>query len=216
MTSPGLVLQNLCVTQHGSPIAALNVTVAPGHVLVVMGPSGSGKSTLLAALIGALPPGFAMTGKIILNGVDVTHLPTAKRRIGILFQDDVLFPHLSVGQNLGFGLPPGSGSSTQRRALIEQALGDADLAGFANRDPATLSGGQRARVALLRTVLAQPQALLLDEPFSRLDAALHSQIRQFTLERARKLHLPVILVTHDPQDAAASGGRVVSPMGTPV
>ena len=216
MTSPGLVLQNLCVTQHGSPIAALNVTVAPGHVLVVMGPSGSGKSTLLAALIGALPPGFAMTGKIILNGVDVTHLPTAKRRIGILFQDDVLFPHLSVGQNLGFGLPPGSGSSTQRRALIEQALSDADLAGFANRDPATLSGGQRARVALLRTVLAQPQALLLDEPFSRLDAALHNQIRQFTLERARKLHLPVILVTHDPQDAAASGGRVVSPMGTPV
>ena len=216
MTSPGLVLQNLCVTQHGSPIAALNVTVAPGHVLVVMGPSGSGKSTLLAALIGALPPGFAMTGKIILNGVDVTHLPTAKRRIGILFQDDVLFPHLSVGQNLGFGLPPGSGSSTQRRVLIEQALSDADLAGFANRDPATLSGGQRARVALLRTVLAQPQALLLDEPFSRLDAALHSQIRQFTLKRAQKLHLPVILVTHDPQDAAASGRRVVSPMGTPV
>lgn len=214
MTKTGLDLRNLRVTHAGTQIAALNTTVAPGNVLVVMGPSGSGKSTLLSAIIGSLPPGFSVSGQIILNGRDVTLLPTARRRIGILFQDDVLFPHLSVAQNLGFGLPAKSGTRAQRRVLIEQALADADLAGFANRDPATLSGGQRARVALLRTLLAQPEALLLDEPFSRLDLALRDQIRRFVLDRARSQGLPVILVTHDPNDAAAAGGRIVSPDGS--
>lgn len=214
MTQTGLDLRNLRVTHRGIQIAALNTTVAPGQVLVVMGPSGSGKSTLLTAIIGSPPPAFVVTGQIILNGRDVTDLPTAQRRIGILFQDDVLFAHLSVGQNLGFGLTATSDNRARRRAVIDQALADADLAGFANRDPATLSGGQRARVALLRTLLAQPQALLLDEPFSRLDLALRDQIRQFVLNRARAQGLPVILVTHDPNDAAAAGGRIVGPDGS--
>ena len=214
MTQTGLDLRNLRVTQNGIQIAALNTIVLPGQVLVVMGPSGSGKSTLLAAIIGSPPAGFVVSGQIILNDRDVTHLPTAQRRIGILFQDDVLFPHLSVGQNLAFGLPAAAGTRSQRRALIERALADADLAGFANRDPATLSGGQRARVALMRTLLAGPQALLLDEPFSKLDLALRDQIRQFVLTRARAKGLPVILVTHDPNDAAAAGGRIVLPDGS--
>ena len=214
MTQTGLELRNLRVSQNGIQIAVLNTTVLPGQVLVVMGPSGSGKSTLLAAIIGSPPAGFVVSGQIILNGRDVTHLPTAQRRIGILFQDDVLFAHLSVGQNLAFGLPAAAGTRSQRHALIDQALADADLAGFANRDPATLSGGQRARVALMRTLLAGPQALLLDEPFSKLDLALRDQIRQFVLTRARAKGLPVILVTHDPNDAAAAGGRIVSPDGS--
>lgn len=214
MTQTGLDLRDLRIMHRGNQIAALNTTVPAGEVLVVMGPSGSGKSTLLSAIIGSPPAGFDVSGNIILNGRDVTHVPTAQRRIGILFQDDVLFPHLSVGQNLGFGLAANAGNRSQRRTLIDQALADADLAGFAHRDPATLSGGQRARVALMRTLLAKPQALLLDEPFSRLDLALRDQIRQFVLDRARAEGLPVILVTHDPADATASGGRIIFPDGS--
>ena len=214
MTQTGLDLRDLRIMHRGNQIAALNTTVPAGEVLVVMGPSGSGKSTLLSAIIGSPPAGFDVSGNVILNGRDVTHVPTAQRRIGILFQDDVLFPHLSVGQNLGFGLAAYAGNRSQRRTLIDQALADADLAGFAHRDPATLSGGQRARVALMRTLLAKPQALLLDEPFSRLDLALRDQIRQFVLDRARAEGLPVILVTHDPADATASGGRIIFPDGS--
>ena len=100
-----LHLDGLTITRAGQPLVALARQVGPGQVLTVMGPSGSGKSTLLAALIGALPAAFRMSGRVVLNGRDITTLPTHARRLGILFQDDILFPHLSVGGNLGFGLP---------------------------------------------------------------------------------------------------------------
>jgi len=206
----GLHLDGLTINHGTEPLVSLSAQIDPGQVLTIMGASGSGKSTLLAALIGTLPPGFRATGRIVLNGADVTGLPTQKRRIGILFQDDLLFPHLSVGGNLGFGLPPGT---PDRATRIDLALTDVGLDGFASRDPATLSGGQRARVALLRTMLADPQALLLDEPFSRLDAALRVQIRTLVFDRARARGLPVILVTHDPEDARAADGPVLSPLG---
>jgi len=214
MMQTGLDLRDLRISHNGVQVAALNTMVAPGQVLVVMGPSGSGKSSLLTAIIGSPPAGFAVSGKIVLNGRDITHLPPALRHIGIMFQDDLLFPHLSVAQNLGFGLNARESTRAQRRMLIDQALTDAGLAGFGARDPASLSGGQRARVALMRTLLAAPQALLLDEPFSKLDFALRDQIRQFVLTRARSLGLPVILVTHDANDAAAAGGRIVFPDGS--
>ncbi len=209
----GLDLQRLTVRQGDALLVALDRRVAPGEVLSVMGASGSGKSTLLAALIGTLPRGFAMTGRIVLNGVDVTDLPTRARRIGILFQDDVLFAHLSVGGNLGFGLPS---RTPDRTARIAAGLAEMGLAGFADRDPASLSGGQRARVALLRALLAEPQALLLDEPFSRLDTDLRAQIRALVFAHARARGLPLVLVTHDAEDARAAGGVVVSPLGAPV
>ena len=208
----GLDLRDLRISLPGKVLTDLSAHVAPAEVLTVMGPSGSGKSSLLAALIGMTDPAFIVSGQIVLNGRDVTRLPPAQRRIGILFQDDVLFPHLSVAGNLGFGIPAHT-KRCQRRALIETGLDQMDLHGFADRDPATLSGGQRARVALLRTLLAEPQALLLDEPFSRLDIALRDQIRQLVFATARSRALPVILVTHDPADAAAAAGRVISPMG---
>lgn len=209
----GLDMQGLQVRQGGTVLAALDRHVAPGEVLTVMGASGSGKSTLLAALIGTLPRGFAMAGRIVLNGVDVTALPTRARRIGILFQDDVLFPHLSVGGNLGFGLPA---RVTDRAARIAAGLAEIGLTGFADRDPATLSGGQRARVALLRALMAEPQALLLDEPFSRLDTDLREQIRSLVFDHARARGLPLVLVTHDAEDARAARGPVVTPLGAPV
>jgi putative thiamine transport system ATP-binding protein len=214
--SAGLILETLCVTLEGATIVRLDTAVAAGEVLTIMGPSGSGKSTALSALTGTLQPPFALSGRILLDGRDLTRLPTRERRIGLLFQDDVLFPHLSVGGNLAFALPASVTPRAARRERIEAALAAAGLEGFADRDPGSLSGGQRARVALLRTLLAEPRALLLDEPFSRLDAGLRDQIRAHVFGQAREGGLPVILVTHDPDDARAAGGRVLSPKGEPV
>lgn len=212
MTGP-LDLQSLCIDLGPRRLVDLTLTIRAGEIVTIMGPSGAGKSTLLGALTGTLPAGFALSGRVLLDGTDITDLPTRSRGLGLLFQDAVLFPHLSVGGNLGFALPARIRGRAERQARIDAALASAGLAGFAPRDPATLSGGQRARAALLRTLLAEPRALLLDEPFARLDADLRAQIRRFTFDRARQAGLPVLLVTHDPEDAEAAGGPVLSPLG---
>ncbi|MCA3510084.1 MAG: ATP-binding cassette domain-containing protein [Rhodobacter sp.] len=212
----GLVLDRLEVRAKGKLIVALDAVVKPGEVLTIMGPSGSGKSTALAAIIGTLGPDFDLSGRLTLNGRDLTGLPTRARGVGLLFQDDVLFPHLSVGGNLAFALPAALRGRKARRAAVGAALAKAGLAGFADRDPATLSGGERARVALMRTLLAEPGALLLDEPFSRLDADMRGRIRTFVLDLIRAERIPAVLVTHQPEDARAAGGRILDPLGRPV
>ncbi len=209
MAEGGLILDALRVALNGKTLVALDTTLGAGEVLTVMGPSGAGKSTLLAALIGQLPPAFRMSGRIILNGRDITPLPTEARRMGLLFQDDVLFPHLSVGGNLAFGLPAHIRGRAARMDRVRAALADIGLAGFETRDPTTLSGGQRARVALMRMLLSEPEALLLDEAFSKLDMGLRAQIRSLVFDTARARGLPVVQVTHDGADAEAAGGRVV-------
>lgn len=190
-------------------IRPLDLGVAAGEVATLMGPSGCGKSSLLAYICGTLDPGIRGEGRILLDGAEIGGLPPEARRLGILFQDDLLFPHLSVADNLAFGLPPEVRGRRARRARIEAALMEADLDGFADRDPATLSGGQRARVALMRTLLAAPRALLLDEPFAKLDVALRDRMRRFVFAHARAKRLPTLLVTHDPADAEAAGGPVL-------
>ena len=190
-------------------LGPLDIAVAAGDVVTVMGPSGSGKSSLLALICGTLEPAFTAGGRVVLDGRDLGPLPPERRRIGILFQDDLLFPHLSVAENLAFGLPAAVIGKAARRHRIEEALLDADLVGFGERDPATLSGGQRARVALLRTLLSDPRALLLDEPFAKLDVALRAKFRRFVFDHARAHRLPTLLVTHDPADAEAAGGPVI-------
>ena len=207
MTAPALALERLRLGLAGTTLVDLDVTVPPGEVLTVMGPSGSGKSTLLAALAGLLDPVFDLEGRVRLGDDDVTRWPPERRRIGVLFQDPLLFPHLSVAGNLLFGVPAGVRGRARRRR-VEAALADAGLAGFGPRDPATLSGGQQARVALLRVLLSEPRALLLDEPFAKLDAALKDDIRNFVFARVRARGLATILVTHDPADAEAAGGPV--------
>ncbi len=178
----------------------LHLDVPPGAVHTIMGDSGSGKSSLLAAVCGTLAPVFSFEGGVTLNGRRIDALPTEQRRVGILFQDDLLFAHMSVRENLLFAVPPGP--RAQRQAAVNRALADLELPGFANADPATLSGGQRARVSLMRALLAQPQALLLDEPFSRLDAALRQRMREFVFATVRARQIPVLLVTHDQADVA--------------
>jgi putative thiamine transport system ATP-binding protein len=202
-----LELRDVAISRAGERLfAPLTCRVRPGRPVAIMGPSGAGKSSLLAWLTGVLPPGLTGEGDVLLDGDSLRALPAHRRRLGILFQDDLLFPHMSVGENLAFGLPPGPDPATRRRS-IDDALAGVELAGFANRDPATLSGGERARVALLRVLLSEPRALLLDEPFSKLDLALRDRFRSLVFQSAA--HLPVLLVSHDPQDSVAAGGDVL-------
>lgn len=211
MSDLGLRLEALDLSVGGRALfAGFSLQVEPGEVVTVMGPSGCGKSSLLSYLCGTLDPVFRAAGRIWLNGAAIEGLPPERRRLGILFQDDMLFPHLSVGENLAFALPRAVQPRGERRARVAAALREAGLEDFAERDPATLSGGQRARVALMRTLLAEPRALLLDEPFNKLDRDLRERVRSFVFDHARRSALPTLLVTHDPADAEAAGGPVIS------
>ena len=188
-----LELQQVALSIAGQRLLGpVDVSVAPGQIVTVMGPSGAGKSSLLAYLCGVLPDDFSAQGRVLLGDDDITRLPPEERRLGILFQDDLLFPHLSVGGNLAFGLPRKQ-SRKERARLIADALDSFGLAGFASRDPATLSGGQRARVALLRTLLSQPRALLLDEPFAHLDPDTRDTVRMLVVDEVRRCALPTLL-----------------------
>ena len=203
----GLVLDAVAVELPDRPlISGLDLAVRPGEIVTLMGASGSGKSSLLAYLCGTLGGGLRASGRVLLDGREITRLAPERRAVGILFQDDLLFPHMSVGENLAFAVPRGL-PGLERTRRVAAALEEADLAGFERRDPATLSGGQRARAALMRTLLAEPRALLLDEPFSRLDGPMRARIRRFVFDHARAAGLPTLLVTHDEEDAVAAAGR---------
>lgn len=206
-----LKLQNVSLSWHDQPplIRDFGLVATAGQIVTVMGSSGAGKSTLLDFVGGHLGRGWRTAGRVILGGRDVTYDPAENRHIGILFQDAVLFPHLSVGENLAFGLGSQTRGHAMRRAAVEQALDQAGLAGFYGRDPATLSGGQRARAALMRTLLAEPRALLLDEPFGSLDAELRAEIRAFVFDHVRSAAIPALMVTHDSNDSEAAEGPIV-------
>ncbi|GAA5178621.1 MULTISPECIES: ATP-binding cassette domain-containing protein [Halomonadaceae] len=203
-----LMLDDIVIEQGQQRLLSLDTTVAPGEVLTVMGPSGVGKSTLLAFIAGFLNPAFQARGRVMLDETRIDTLPAERRRVGVLFQDPLLFPHLDVGGNLAFGMAR-EGTRRQRRERIHEALLSVGLEAFAGRDPATLSGGQKARVALLRVLLSQPRAILLDEPFSKLDAERRGEIRHWVFERVRDHRLPTLMVTHDEADARAADGRIV-------
>ena len=204
----GLQLSNVEIALNGDTLLSVDSVVAPGETLTLMGPSGSGKSSLLAFIGGFLDPVFKATGKVFIDGTDITDLSAHERHTGILFQDPLLFPHMSVGENLLFAIKPAI-KGIDRVARAQSSLESANLAGFFERDPATLSGGQKARVALVRVLLSEPKALLLDEPFSKLDAGLRQQVRELVFAEARRQNLPALLVTHDEADAAAADGAVI-------
>ena len=185
---------------HRLLVRDLSISVPHGTVHTLMGESGSGKSSLLAAVCGTAGPAIAFEGSVTLEGRRVDGLSSRQRRISILYQDDLLFAHMTVRENLLFAVP--AGPRAEREALAARALQDLELPGFADADPATLSGGQRARISLMRALLAQPAALLLDEPFSRLDTALRDRMREFVFATVRSRNIPALLVTHDEADVA--------------
>ena len=173
-------------------------TVEPGSVLAVVGPSGCGKSTLLATIAGITP---ALGGRVIIGGHEVTQSPTHERRVAMVFQEPLLFPTMNVLDNVAYG-PRRSGlSKVDARAKAEELLGWVDLAGLGDRPVDQLSGGQAQRVSLARALAAAPRVLLLDEPFSALDAPLRTRLAIDVLEAARRAGIPAVHVTHDPAEA---------------
>ncbi|UPR46459.1 ATP-binding cassette domain-containing protein [Vibrio cyclitrophicus] len=191
-----------------SLFSALNVTLESGQVLALMGPSGCGKSTLLDAVAGHLNDEFSYSGTVVLNDIQLDDLPSHQREVGILFQDDLLFPHLKVWENLAFSLPNSvKGSARQQQAMA--ALKDIELTHLAESFPDQISGGQRARISLTRMLLAKPKLALLDEPFSKLDQELRAQFRDWVFEQLRKANIPTLMVTHDDADVP-QGAQVLS------
>lgn len=184
----------------------LSFSIAPGEIVGLQAPSGSGKSALLRWMLGALPVGLSAQGELYFDGKRLDQVATEARGIGLLLQQAALFPHLSVAGNLQFALAPsppcrdGSGKIPSRAQRIAQLLQSAGLSGFESRDPATLSGGQQARIALLRALAAQPRALLLDEPFSSLDAELRTEFRRWVFDQIESGDMPALVVSHDLDD----------------
>ena len=208
--SPSLEIRNLELYREDTRLLGIDEQIFGGDILTVMGPSGSGKSSFLNWLTDTLPSGFHATGEAWLNDENVCQRPPHLRHIGVLYQDPLLFSHLSVAGNIAFAMPKnGKSNKKQRLEKIEQALAQVGLSGMGDRHPDNLSGGQQARVALLRTLLSEPKAILLDEPFSKLDTQLRMDTRQLVFEQIRTHKLPAIMVTHDHSDAEAAGGKVI-------
>ena len=192
-----LTLDKLLLSQGDFHLSA-DLTVATGARVALIGPSGAGKSTLLNAIAGFLAPS---AGRILWAGEDITTLAPGRRPLSILFQDQNLFPHLSVAQNLGLGLSPKLRLSPEDHARIEDALARTGLAGLGARKPAELSGGQASRVALARCLLRARPLLLLDEPFAALGPALKSEMLALVAEIAAEQGTTLLMVSHDPADA---------------
>ena len=202
-----LEIKNLQLFREDKLLLQLDEQIEGGDILTIMGPSGSGKSSLFNWMTGTLPSGLSATGEVWLHGQNISHLPAHLRHIGVLYQDALLFSHLSVAGNIAFEMP--KGNKKQRFEQIADALEQVGLAGMENRHPDSLSGGQQARVALLRTLLSQPKAILLDEPFSKLDSQLRAETQQLVFSQIRQHKLPTIMVTHDHSDAEAANGKIV-------
>lgn len=178
----------------------INLEIQAGEVIALMGRSGCGKSTLLSAIAGHLNPHFRLQGDIRLCGTSILETPAHKRNIGILFQDDLLFPHLNIWQNLAFGIEEDI-KGVARQQLAYSVLEEIDLIQHRDKMPHQLSGGQRVRISLMRTLLSRPKALLLDEPFNKLDPELRQAFRRFVFKHIQQEQIPTLMVTHDKEDA---------------
>jgi thiamine transport system ATP-binding protein len=185
----------------------VRLTVDRREIVALQGPSGSGKSTLLRVIAGLLPPD---AGTVHLDGRDVTPLPPHRRGIGLVFQDDQLFPHLDVEANVAFGLRMQRVPAAERCRRVDELLELVGLAGFGSRSVTSLSGGEAKRIALARSLAPAPPLLLLDEPLTGLDAALHDRLAADLGRVLRTTGTTALMVTHDRAEAAAIADRVVT------
>jgi thiamine transport system ATP-binding protein len=207
------------VLQQGAFSLCADVVFARGKVVALIGPSGAGKSTLLAGLAGFLAP---VSGRVNLDGIDVTDEEPGKRPVSMLFQDNNLFPHLTVAQNVGLGLRPDLRLTVAQQEQVTAALAEVGLAGMEVRKPAALSGGQQSRVALARVLVADRPVVLLDEPFSALGPALKDEMLDLVKSKLVAAGKTVVMVTHDPADARriadmvalVDAGKVHAPVAT--
>lgn len=207
MTVPRLQTRDLALGYQGEVFArGINLSLAPAEIMAVLGPSGSGKSTLLSTIAGVVA---APAGTIHVDGRDVTRVAVHDRGIGLIFQEPLLFPHLSVADNVAYGLRRHGMPRNQARQRAEELLDWVDLGGYGPRRPDQLSGGQAQRVALARALAPQPAVLLLDEPFSALDLDLRHRLAEEVSTRLRQAGVAALHVTHDPDEAAAVADHVV-------
>lgn len=200
-------------------VAGIDLTVKPGTALTLLGPSGCGKTTLLRMIAGLAAP---TAGQIVLGGVDITKVPPARRDIGVVFQNYALFPHMTVADNVGFGLRARKRTPSEIAEHVGRMLSLVKLDGYGGRYPAQLSGGQQQRAALARALAIDPKLLLLDEPLSALDKSLRQAVQMELRQLQRKLGITTVIVTHDQEEAFVlsdrvaimSEGRIVQ-VGTP-
>jgi len=203
-----LVVDSVSVSLGGrSVLDAVSLAVSAGEVVAVFGPSGSGKSTLLRAVAGLVE---VESGRVVIDGVDVTGVPTHRRRVGMVFQDEQLFPHRDVAGNVAFGLEMARVERRERESRVEELLSAVGLDGFGDRDVSTLSGGEAKRVALARSLAPRPAVLLADEPLTGLDADLHDRLAVEVGAVLRESGTTTLWVTHDRAEAALVADRSVS------
>jgi thiamine transport system ATP-binding protein len=200
-----LTLDHVQITQDDFSLAA-NWAVPQGARVALIGPSGAGKSTLLLAIAGFLP---LAKGCIFVAGQDLTPLAPGERPLSLLFQDQNLFPHLTIAQNLGLGLDPTLRLTSEQQDKVEGALANVGLSGMGTRKPASLSGGQQGRASLARALLRSRPLLLLDEPFAALGPALKAEMLDLVAEVASATGATVLMVTHDPGDAKRFADQTV-------
>jgi len=187
-------------------LTEVSLSIASGETVALLGPSGSGKSTLLRVIAGIVPPD---AGRVLIDGSDVTHTPTHLRDVGVVFQDNQLFPHRSTLDNVAFGLKMAGIERAERNTTANEWLKRVGLEGFAHRHVTDLSGGEAKRVALARTLANNPSVVLLDEPLTGLDRALHDRLADELVEILTTAAATTLLVTHDPTEAAVVASRSV-------
>lgn len=201
-----IALHGISVSFDGVDVLRdVSLDVQRGEVVALLGPSGSGKSTLLRVIAGIVLPD---AGTVHLDGVDVTRLPIHRRRVGMVFQDNQLFPHRSVLDNVAFGLKMAGVAREERRARADEWLVRVGLAGIGDRRVTELSGGEAKRVALARTLIVEPAVVLLDEPLTGLDRDRHDELVVDLAALLADADITAILVTHDPDEAGAIADRV--------
>lgn len=200
-----LKLENLRIVHGGFELTA-DLSVPQGAQVAVIGPSGAGKSTLLDVIAGFLPP---RSGRVLFDGRDLGPLAPGDRPLSMLFQDNNLFPHLTVDQNVGLGLRPNLRLSRGEWDEVAQCLEHVGLAGFGDRRPNQLSGGQRSRAALARMLLRKRPLVLLDEPFAALGPALKTEMLGLVRTLAAETGATLLMVTHDPRDAARIADQTI-------